>query len=119
MLEDLEAAGLHPDKHIGNPGLDAHALVLELCVNRKHREALRLVLLGQGNAGTLERFASTVTRPRPWQILAPRTKCRRMDDGRCLAHAVASAHVDRVSVAVPRKLDRGERMIPTEVHPAD
>src|SRR5262245_31171819 len=42
-----------------------------------------------------------------------------MDDGRCLANAVAPRYVDRIGVAVPHKLHGRERMVPTEIHAAD
>src|SRR5262249_45258706 len=47
VLKALDPAGLHADQHIGDPRLDRDRLVLELCVNTNHREALHLVLLGQ------------------------------------------------------------------------
>src|SRR5262249_12035752 len=100
VLEDLEPAGLHADQHIGDPRLDRDRLVLALWAHTNHRGRLHRLLLDHHNSGPLECLASTVPRPRPWKLLAPRSQRCRMDDRRCLAHAVTARHVYRVSVTI-------------------
>jgi hypothetical protein len=53
VLENLEAPALHPNQHVGKPGLDRHRAIVELCVRAEHVEALRLILIGQRLAGAL------------------------------------------------------------------
>jgi hypothetical protein len=64
VLEDFEAPGFHPNEHVGNAGLDADALVLELGVSGQHVQALRLILFRERNASTFQRLAPAVARPR-------------------------------------------------------
>jgi len=42
-----------------------------------------------------------------------------VNDGRCLADAIAPAHVNSVSVAIPDQFDRREWVIPTKITPND
>src|SRR5262249_13531061 len=85
----------------------------------QHVEALLTILLGQGDAGTLQRFSLAFTRPSPAQISAPCPDCSSVLDRRCLFQSMASGDVNGVAIAVPDEFDRSKGVIPPEIHAAD
>src|SRR5262245_65227248 len=87
--QHLEAPALHPNEHVRNAGLDRHRSVLELCVLEEHLKALRSILIRKRLAGALQRLASAIPWPRPRQTLAPQFERCRVNDGGCLADAMA------------------------------
>src|SRR6516164_6495749 len=117
--QHLEAPALHPNEHVRNAGLDRHRSVLELRMFVQHLEALRSVLIRKRLAGAFQRLASTIPWPRPRQLLAPQFERCRVNDGGCLADAIAFRDVDGVCISVPDQFDRRERVIPSEIHPTD
>src|SRR5262249_30768116 len=85
----------------------------------KHVKALLTILIGQRDAGALQRFSLAVTRPGPAEIAAPGTDSRSVLDRRRFLQAMAPRDVHGVAVPIPDELDGGEWMVPTEIHSAD
>src|SRR5262245_28910795 len=119
VLQHFEAPALHPNEHVCNAGLDRHRSILELRMLVQHLEALRSVLIRKRLAGAFQRLASAIPWPRPRQVLAPQFERCRVNDGGCLADAIAFRDVDGVCISVPDQFDRRERVIPSEIHPTD
>src|SRR5262249_51877517 len=119
VLQHFEAPALHSNEHVRNAGLDRHRSVLELRMLVQHLEALRSVLIRKRLAGAFQRLASAIPWPRPRQTLAPQFERCRVNDGGCLADAIAFRDVDGVCISVPDQFDRRERVIPSEIHPTD
>src|SRR5262245_54990995 len=85
----------------------------------QHLETLRSVLIRKRLARTLQRLAAVIPWPRPRQTLAPQFERCRVNDGGCLADAIAFRDVDGVCISVPDQFDRRERMLPSEIHPTN
>jgi hypothetical protein len=87
------------DRHVHDPGLDAHAAVIELGVIHHHFEALRLVLLCEADASTGQCFVSAISWPSETQI--PPAQGGGNLDRASLAHAIRLGDIDHIIVAIP------------------